>query len=79
MFVKPLQSDIWVTHLVPLPIPPGLPQLAVPAVVYAILSGKLIPRVPDISSLSTNNRQKGESAQIHLKRKFQQKAFGQIM
>lgn len=63
-----LNSDIWVAHLVPLPVPPGLPQLAVSAVVDTVLPGKLIPGVPDISSLSPDNCQKGEPAQIHLKK-----------
>lgn len=66
-FVSPLQRNIWVTHCVSQPVPPGLPQQAVPAVVEAVSSGELVPRVPGVSPLSPDYREEGQPAQIHLK------------
>lgn len=53
-------------HRVPQPVPPGLPQQAVPAVVEAVGAGELVAGVPGVSSLSADHRQEGQPAQIHL-------------
>lgn len=59
---KPLRP----THRVAQSVPPGLPQLTVPAVVEAVGAGELVPRVPDVASLSPDHSQEGQPAQIHL-------------
>lgn len=76
---KALWGNIWVTHRVSQPVPPGLPQQAVPAVVEAVSSGELVPGVPGVSSLSPDHRQKGQPAQIHLEKTHPQSGFCQIM
>lgn len=53
-------------HRVPQPVPPRLPQQAVPAVVEAVGAGELVAGVPGVSSLSADHGEEGQPAQIHL-------------
>lgn len=68
---------VWVAHRVSQPVPPGLPQQAVPAVVEAVSSGELVPGVSGVSSLSPDHGQEGEPAQVHLRTR-QSEGFCQI-
>lgn len=59
-------SSVGLTHRVPLTVLPGLPRLAVPAVVEAISCGVLFAGAPGVSSLSPDHGQEGQPAQVHL-------------
>lgn len=63
----PRPRDPVTPHRVPQPVPPGLPQQAVPAVVEAVGAGELVAGVPGVSSLSADHRQERQPAQIHLR------------
>lgn len=57
---------MWVAHLLSGAILPGLPQLSVSAVVQAVCLSELLPQTSGISSLSPEQRQEGEFAQVDL-------------